>query len=226
MIYLIILILIIILSIILKIRSNYLFLLAGLLIILHPYLITKQHILAVYQLSIIVFLLFLSALIIKAIKNILPFKIDNPNSLIVNLIEKNIKITIVRIKKDVLEKKYSSILLIILFVFLYWKINLTAAALGILFFAFILYKWDSRIIAVLALACLGACPFLLIFKKESSAENFAIYAYYFLVITIILQIVEYKRANKLSSQGLEHLKDKKKNNPAENRINNRIPHCL
>lgn len=207
--YLIILALIIVFSLILKISSDYLFLLTGLLIILHPILIAKEQVTTAYQLSIFVFLLFLSALIIRVIKNLLPFKIDEQDSFIVSLIEKNIKIRItgVRVGNHYVKKNYLSIILSIIFVFLVWEVNLTTAALSVLFLAFFLYKWDSRIMAVLALACLITCPFLLIFKNKLLAENFAIYTYYFLVLTVILQIIEYKRVDKFPVQELERLND-------------------
>jgi len=54
----------------------------------------------------------------------------------------------------------------------------------------ILFVIESRIAAGIALLFLTSCPILLIFKKEAMAETIAIYAYYFLVITIITQIRE------------------------------------
>lgn len=203
--YLIVLALIIILCIIFKIGSNYLFLLTGLLIIFHPFLIANQKITTTYQIYIIIFLLFLSALIVKSIGKLLPFKIDERDSFIVSLIKKNIKIRItgVRVGNHYIKKNYLSIILSIIFIFLIWKVNLTAAGLGVLFLAFVFNKWDSMIMAVFALVSLGVCPILLIFKNELLAENFAIYAYYFLVLTVILQIIEYRRTNKLSGQKLE-----------------------
>lgn len=41
-----------------------------------------------------------------------------------------------------------------------------------------------------ALFFLGLCPFLLVFKKDAIAEQSAIYAYYFLVISVVLMIIE------------------------------------
>jgi len=53
------------------------------------------------------------------------------------------------------------------------------------------YAWDSRIVAGVVLAFLISCPILLIFERENIAEQMAIYAYYFLVMTVVLQIKEY-----------------------------------
>ncbi|MFA5108962.1 MAG: hypothetical protein WC458_00225 [Patescibacteria group bacterium] len=64
---------------------------------------------------------------------------------------------------------------------------------GLISFLFIL---DSRYAAGAALVFLVSCPFFLIFKKDVLAEIFAIYAYYFLVITALTQIRELYRDNK------------------------------
>ncbi|MBI4093561.1 hypothetical protein HY417_01225 [Candidatus Kaiserbacteria bacterium] len=61
------------------------------------------------------------------------------------------------------------------------------------FFAFLLYEWDSRVLAGAALVSLGGCIAFLLFNYEADAEQMAIYAYYFLVMTVVLQIIEYKR---------------------------------
>lgn len=57
----------------------------------------------------------------------------------------------------------------------------------------VLFIIESRIAAGFALICLAACPFLLIFKQEILAEAMAVYAYYFLIITVLIQIRELKK---------------------------------
>jgi len=57
-------------------------------------------------------------------------------------------------------------------------------------FIFIL---DSRWSAAVALLLLASCPVLLILKKDPWAESAAIYAYYFLVITVLTQIREFRQ---------------------------------
>lgn len=59
----------------------------------------------------------------------------------------------------------------------------------------IVWKLTSRIAAGLALFFLASCPVLLIFKNEALAETFAIYAYYFLVITVVGEILSLKRGD-------------------------------
>ena len=59
------------------------------------------------------------------------------------------------------------------------------------------FKIDSRFLILPALLLLGYVPFLLIGKYNQLAEGIAIYVYYFLVVGVILQIVEYRRNKEL-----------------------------
>lgn len=70
----------------------------------------------------------------------------------------------------------------------------------VLFYALIsfLFILNSRYSAGAALILLASCPFLLILKKDLWAESAAIYAYYFLVITILTQIRELKKEKNAS----------------------------
>lgn len=68
----------------------------------------------------------------------------------------------------------------------------------IYFIIALIWNISSRISASLALFCLICCPILLILKKDSLAEVFAIFAYYFLVITVIQEIFELKKAKKVT----------------------------
>jgi len=191
--YVILLVIIVILSIFLKIKSNYLFLLAGLLIIFHPILLAKQQAAFAYQISIFVFLLFLAALIILALKNLLRLKIDEKDSFVIIFLKNNITTTVFNLKYYVVHNKYLAILLTLIFILLFWKASPTLTILYVIFLLFLLNKWDSRITIFLAMVCVAFCPFLIILKKESLAENFAIFAYYFFLFTVLLQIFEFKR---------------------------------
>jgi hypothetical protein len=80
--------------------------------------------------------------------------------------------------------------------------------IGVLDFLILLYALisfffilDSRYAAGTALFFLASCPFLLIFKKDALAESVAIYAYYFLIITVLTQIRELKKAKKNLKSG-------------------------
>jgi hypothetical protein len=59
--------------------------------------------------------------------------------------------------------------------------------------ASVLFVLDSRWSAAVALVLLASCPVLLILKKDPWAENGAVYAYYFLVITVLTQIREFRQ---------------------------------
>jgi len=75
----------------------------------------------------------------------------------------------------------------------FWWYGVVAGLLWFLFLLFSVYEWDNRIIGVLALLALASCPVLLSFRQDVWAETMAVYAYFFLVMTVALQIVEYKR---------------------------------
>ncbi|MCK5320533.1 hypothetical protein KAJ61_04040 [Candidatus Parcubacteria bacterium] len=94
---------------------------------------------------------------------------------------------------DIKKKKTYGGLLIIFFALIFWKISLSAALLWVLFFSFLFYKWENRVIIALALLCLIICPFLLAGGKQEIAEIMAVYAYYFLAMGVILQIIEFKQ---------------------------------
>ncbi len=66
---------------------------------------------------------------------------------------------------------------------------------------------ESRTPAVFALLCIIAIPFLLIMKKSGTAEQVAVYAYYFLVITVLLKIFEMKLGVERKNELLELLQD-------------------
>lgn len=63
----------------------------------------------------------------------------------------------------------------------------------------ILWNLESRIAAALALFFLASCPILLILKNDALAETFAIYAYYFLVITVVGEIIALRRDGRRSA---------------------------
>jgi len=62
----------------------------------------------------------------------------------------------------------------------------------------ILNPIDSKYLSLAALIFLAITPFLLIFKQQDWAEQSAIYAYYFLVFTVIMALYELKKEDKAS----------------------------
>ncbi len=90
-------------------------------------------------------------------------------------------------------KKLINIILVVFVVVLSgWYFGVSAGMLWGLFVAFAVYDWDSRIVGVMALASLSSCPVLLYLERDDLAETMAVYAFFFLVITVTLQIIELK----------------------------------
>jgi hypothetical protein len=94
------------------------------------------------------------------------------------------------IRKQIL-KTY--LLLIIVALMLIWGIGTELVIFWTIFLMFAFYSWDNRITAVGAIISLATCPILLIAKQDVAAERVAVYAFFFLTMTVTLQIVEYKR---------------------------------
>ena len=57
--------------------------------------------------------------------------------------------------------------------------------------AILFLGWDSRFFIGFALIFLIFCPFLLAFDKQAIAEKLAVYAYYLLVVGVIMQLIQH-----------------------------------
>lgn len=73
-------------------------------------------------------------------------------------------------------------------IFLDWNI-VEVLIFGVFIWSILEYI-PSRLLAIPALFFLSATPFLLILERKERAEEFAIYAYYFLVMTVIMGVRE------------------------------------
>jgi len=98
-----------------------------------------------------------------------------------------------KVAKDIREGKKRGVVLVSAFVIITILLGLNAGLMWLLFLAFAFYDWDNRVIGVAALFALTSCPFLLQLKMDEWAETMAVYAYFFIVMTVVLQIIEYKR---------------------------------
>ncbi|PIR73469.1 MAG: hypothetical protein COU40_01890 [Candidatus Moranbacteria bacterium CG10_big_fil_rev_8_21_14_0_10_35_21] len=58
----------------------------------------------------------------------------------------------------------------------------------------------SRFPAMIALAFLTLTPFFLVFKKKALTEETAIYAYYFLILTVVMAIYEIWKEDKIKPE--------------------------
>ncbi len=96
----------------------------------------------------------------------------------------------IKIIDDLWHNKKHSLILIIIFL-LSWQINLNFAIFISLFFSFLIFKWPKENLLILIFIFLIISPILIILGKENIAEQMAVYLYYFLLINIILNIINY-----------------------------------
>lgn len=109
------------------------------------------------------------------------------------LARENVEKAFARAWADIWKQKYKGIILAVFAVLIFFNFNLSAALNWTLFLAFLFYGWENRIIAAGALLYLASCPILLSLHKDALAEAMAVQAYFFLVMTVVLQIVEFKK---------------------------------
>lgn len=76
----------------------------------------------------------------------------------------------------------------------YFQWGVMNTLIFVIFIGIILRPVSSRILAMPALFFLVLTPFALIFKQDLLAENLAIYAYYFLILTVMMGIYEVRNA--------------------------------
>ena len=102
---------------------------------------------------------------------------------------------------DIKKTRWYWLLILIFIVLLFiWQLSLENIIFLTLFVSFALYDWNSRVVAAGALFSLVLCSILLIAKQDVYAEQMAIYTFYFLVITVVLRIIEYKRRPELFNE--------------------------
>lgn len=98
------------------------------------------------------------------------------------------------IKKMTLKKALNIFLFIVgLAMGIYFQWGIMNTLIFMIFIGIILRPVSSRIMAFPALFFLVLTPFALISKQDILAENFAIYAYYFLIMAVIMGIREVRR---------------------------------
>jgi hypothetical protein len=87
------------------------------------------------------------------------------------------------------------IIFLICFLLLRTEWQIINIIIFVFFISALLFRWfwADRVFFIFALILLASCPVLLIQEKEIQAEIAAIYAYYFLVIGVILQISEFSK---------------------------------
>lgn len=83
----------------------------------------------------------------------------------------------------------------------YFKWTIMEILIFLIFIGIILRPVASRIMAFPALFFLVLTPFALILKQDILAETFAIYAYYFLIMAVIMGIYEVRQEK---DESIEH----------------------
>lgn len=86
-----------------------------------------------------------------------------------------------------------SLFLVALGMGIYFQWGIINTLIFMIFIGIILRPVSSRIMAFPALFFLVLTPLALILKQDLLAENFAIYAYYFLIMAVIMGIREVRR---------------------------------
>lgn len=102
----------------------------------------------------------------------------------------------------------SPVIFAAIFALLFWLLNLQVAILATFFAMFIFHRWNSRFMAAIAIFIFIIACLPIIFKPEFNyahpstpedeflivfMDEAVIYAFYFLLINVILQIIEYRR---------------------------------
>ncbi len=98
------------------------------------------------------------------------------------------------IQELIVDNKFDVILLLTaVFIGLYFKWSNMEIIIFVISISSILRPISSRLMAIPALFFLSLTPILLSLERTDRAEEFAVYAYYFLVMSVIMGIYEMKK---------------------------------
>ena len=148
---------------------------------------------------------FLIVLILTILSNIIMLVLNSLNFwLVLSLIFELIFLLALILRALILRKKlnrfltlffvYGILICSVIVTSLFEILNIESVFLFFIFAGFLCYFFDidSRYLILPAILSLWLCPFLLVYELESLAETVAIYVYYFLVVGVILQFIEFK----------------------------------
>ena len=97
--------------------------------------------------------------------------------------------------RKIARKPLSMLIISAVFVCIYYFWGVTLAIWASLFAVFMIYGIDSRFIGIVALIQLIMVPFFLIIEDEVNAEKVVQKTYFYLVFTVLLQIIEQIKQN-------------------------------
>jgi hypothetical protein len=92
--------------------------------------------------------------------------------------------------RDITAQKWKAAFIVAAFIGIGYATDVISSLLWAMFFSFVLYRLDNRIVGVLAILCLTACPVLLALGQDAFAEYMAVFAFFFLCMTVALQLIE------------------------------------
>jgi len=95
---------------------------------------------------------------------------------------------------DAKRKTDLAFLLVAVLLGIYFDWGMPEIIIFAIFIGIIIHPISSRYLAWPALFFLSVTPFLLMLDRENRAEEFAIYAYYFLAMAVIRGIIETRQA--------------------------------
>ena len=98
-----------------------------------------------------------------------------------------------RISTDISTRPVDTLLIILLAVGFGLLTNVNYSPYVAIMILWVRFQWDSRLLGIGALIQLLIVPVLLLFEREKFAEYLAISTYLFLTMTVVMQIIEYRR---------------------------------
>lgn len=93
--------------------------------------------------------------------------------------------------QEIKRKKLLGVLTICIFFIAWVLLGSSDAFLFAVFFIFLFFKLDRRILLVPAIILLASCPVFLHYKQDSKATNAAVFAYYLLMMVFMLLVFDF-----------------------------------
>jgi predicted membrane protein len=96
----------------------------------------------------------------------------------------------------ILGRAWKIVIIVILSLAALIYFSISAGLLWFIFLTFLLYGWDTTLLGSAAIFCLTVCAIILGINGVNAniwAEQMAVYGWYFIVMVVVLQMIEYKR---------------------------------
>jgi hypothetical protein len=103
---------------------------------------------------------------------------------------------------DLKNKRWRGLIILAISIAAYFLWGFSSFILWLIFLAFLAYGWENGIMAACAIICLVSCPIMLAYKAEALTEQITVYAFFFIVMAVILQMINYKFGEYLRGKNL------------------------